>query len=93
MLSWPPGSGTLENDFSSFANLLTRHRSSMLSTTVEMILFCKQNFESIPDFIPVISDDLIRTHIPERLTDPNQRRALRELHANPLYMDNDSDDE
>lgn len=93
VLGCPPGSGTLENDFSSFANLLTRHRSSMLTSTAEMILFCKQNSSLIPDLIPIISNDDIRSHIPERITDPVKQNAIREMNvnANALYVDNESD--
>jgi hypothetical protein len=93
VLGCPPGSGTLENDFSSFANLLTRHRSSMLTSTAEMILFCKKNSSLIPDLIPIISNDDIRSHIPERITDPVKQNAIREMNvnANALYVDNESD--
>ena len=42
-LGTPPGSGVLENDFSTFANLFIRRRSLLDTGIIEMILFCKLN--------------------------------------------------
>jgi hypothetical protein len=92
-LGCPPGSGVLENDFSGFANFLTRHRSTILTSTAEMVLFCKQNYDLIPNHIPKISKADINNHIPERLKDPVRQRQLQVLHPHELdNVDYDSDD-
>ena len=47
-LATPAGSGVLENDFSMSSNLLTRRRSLIDPSYAEMILFCRFNYEQIP---------------------------------------------
>jgi hypothetical protein len=89
LLGCLPGSGVLENDFSALARILTRHRTRILPSTTEMMLFCKQNYDLIPDIIPIISVDKIDDHIPKRLTDPTMLNAMRELHP---YDDEDEVD-
>lgn len=88
-LGTPPGSGVLENDFSSFANLVTRHRSSLDTAMVEMILFCKLNHHLIPNVIPAIKSEDIDANLPIRLRDPDMQNELQPvLDASD---DNDSD--
>ena len=90
-LGTPPGSGVLENDFSSFANLVTRHRSTLDPAMAEMnwILFCKLNFSLIPSIIPAIATAAINEKIPIRLRDPDLQDNLQ--HANDIPADIDSD--
>ena len=88
-LGTPPGSGVLENDFSSFANLVTRHRSTLDPAMVEMILFCKLNFSLISSIIPATATAAINEKIPMRLRDPDLQDNLQ--HANDIPADIDSD--
>ena len=90
-LGTPPGSGVLENDFSTFANLVTRHRSRLDTGIVEMILFCKLNYKLIPTLIPEISSEAIKDHIPIRLSDPDMQAELQEMNVDPLANESDSD--
>lgn len=92
-LGTPAGSGVLENDFSTFANLVTRHRSQLDPGIVEMILFCKLNSNLIPPSIPRISQTDIINHIPPKLRDPNMQRAVQQLDIDPNIEDLDADDE
>jgi hypothetical protein len=80
-LGTPPGSGVLENDFSTFANLVTRHRSRLDTGIVEMVLFCKLNYKLIPTLIPEISAETINDHIPIRLSDPDMQADLQEMNV------------
>ena len=88
-LGTPPGSGVLENDFSSFVNLVTRHRSTLDPAMVEMILFCELNFSLIPSIIPAIATAAINEKIPMRLRDRDLQDNLQ--HANDISADIDGD--
>jgi hAT family C-terminal dimerisation region len=90
-LGTPPGSGVLENDFSTFANLVTRHRSRLEPSIIEMILFCKLNYKLIPDVIPAISAESIKNHIPIRLRDPDMQAELQQMLVDPHANDSESD--
>ena len=90
-LATPAGSAVLENDFSTFANLVTRHRANLDPAIVEMILFCKLNASLIPAVIPRISDAKITENIPIKLRDPNIQQALRLMNAEEVDEDEDSD--
>lgn len=88
-LGTPPGSGVLENDFSSFANLVTRHRSCLDPAMVEMILFCKLNFSLIPRIIPVVAKDAIDAKLPVRLKNPDLQDNLQYVNHAPVDLDSD----
>jgi hAT family C-terminal dimerisation region len=90
-LGTPPGSGVLENDFSTFANLVTRHRSRLEPSIIEMILFCKLNYKLIPNVIPAISAESIKNHIPIRLRDPDMQAELQQMLVDPHANDSESD--
>ena len=90
-LATPAGSAVLENDFSTFAKLATRHRANSDPAIVEMILFCKLNASLIPTVIPRISDAKITENIPIKLRDPNIQHALRLMNAEEVDVDEDSD--
>lgn len=90
-LGTPPGSGVLENDFSTFANLVTRHRSRLDTGIVEMILFCKLNYKLIPSIIPEITAEMIKNHIPIRLSDPDMQAELQPMNVDPHANDGESD--
>jgi hypothetical protein len=60
-LGTPPGSGVLENDFSTFANLVIRRRFRLDTGIIEMILFCKLNH--ISNMIPEINSSDIKDNI------------------------------
>ena len=90
-LATPAGSAVLENDFSTFANLVTRHRSNLDPAIVEMILFCKLNASLIPNIIPRISEAKITENIPIKLRDPIIQQALRLMNAEEIDEDEDSD--
>ena len=92
-LATPPGSGVLENDFSRFANLLTRHRSKLDPATVEMILFCKLNISLIQASISVIKADELDSHIPTQLRDPTVQAQLREMYHVPDDSEEDVENE
>ena len=90
-LGTPPGSGVLENDFSTFANLVSRRRSRLDTSIVEMILFCKLNYKLIPNLIPDISSETIKNHIPIRLSDPDMQAELQAMNVDPHANDSESD--
>ena len=90
-LGTPPGSGVLKNDFSTFANLVTRHRSRLDTGIVEMVLFCKLNYKLIPTLIPEISAETINDHIPIRLSDPDMQADLQEMNVDLCENESDSD--
>ena len=90
-LGTPPGSGVLENDFSTFANLVTRRRSRLDAGIVEMILFCKLNHNLIPNSVPEISRETINDHVPIRLRDPDMQAELQALDVDPHAHDSESD--
>ena len=92
-LGTPPGSGVLENDFSSFATLVTRHRSSLDPAMVEMILFCKLNFALIPTIIPVIAPADIDAHLPIRPRDPNLQNDVQPIIVASIELDSDLEEE
>jgi hypothetical protein len=92
-LGTPPGSGVLENDFSSFANLVTRHRSSLDPAMVEMILFCKLNFSLIPSTIPVVATAAIDAKIPMRFRDPDLQENQQLVNDVPADIDSDLEEE
>ena len=90
-LSTPAGSAVLENDFSTFANLVTRHRSNLDPAIIDMIIFCKLNVCSIPKFIPRISGANIAENITIKLRDPLIQQALRLMNQEEIDDDDDSD--
>ena len=92
-LGTPPGSGVLENDFSSFANLMTRHRSSLDPAMVEMILFCKLNFSLIPCTIPVLATAAIDAKIPMRFRDPDLQDNQKLVNDVPADIDSDLEEQ
>lgn len=63
----------IERDFSACGNLLTPGRSRMDTFWVEIVMFCKANFDKIPAFknIPVIAAKDIRTCLPTRFMGNN----------------------
>ena len=89
-LGTPPGSGVLENDFSTFANLVTRRRSRLDAGFIEMILFCKLNHNLIPNTIPEISRETINDHVPIRLRDPDMQAELQDFDVDPHAHDSES---
>ena len=92
-LGTPPGSGVLENDFSSFANLVTRHRSSRNPAMVEMMLFCKLNFSLIPKVIPVIAPTQTNVNLPIRFRNPDLQNDEQPIHAVRIESDDDLEEE
>ena len=92
-LGTPPGSGVLENDFSSFANLVTRHRSSLDPAMVEMILFCKLSFSLIPSTTPVVATAAIDAKIPMRFRDPDLQENQQLVNDVPADIDSDLEEE
>ena len=56
----------IERDFSACGNLLTKSRSRMGTFWVELVMFCKANFDLIPAFknIPIIAAKDIRKCLP-----------------------------
>jgi hypothetical protein len=83
----------LENDISTFANLVTRHRSRLEPSIIEMILFCKLNYKLIPYLIPAISADSIKNHIPIQLRDPDMQDELQQMNVDPHANDNEPDND
>ena len=57
-------------------SLITKRRSSMGSDKAEMTMFCKINYDLIPDRVPKIPKNELKNHIPMRLTRPEIVRAL-----------------
>ena len=86
-LGIPPGSGVP----GSFANLVTRHRSSLDPAMIEMILFCKLNFSLIPSTIPVVATAAIDAKVPMRYRDPDLNQQL--LDDVPADIDSDLEEE
>lgn len=60
----------IERDFSGCGNLLTANRSRMDTYWVEMVMFLKANFESIPAYgaIPMIAPKNIRSCLSGRFS-------------------------
>ena len=85
----PPGSGVLENDSS--ANLVSRRRSRLDTSVVEMILFCKLNYKLIPTLTPDTSSETIKNHIPIRISDPDMQVELQAMNVDPHANDSESD--
>lgn len=86
VLGVPPASAVLERDFCIADSVKTRKRSSVDPAFVEMIIFCRGNYDVIPNHIPPLSASAQKESIPDRLTDPKKLEEVEQLDVLPLQQ-------
>ena len=77
------GSANLENGFSSSADIITRHRSTLADHNSEMVMVLnhafRNGFNATPDEIKVLDDLQMKEAIPQRFRDPSLLALWRDL--------------
>ena len=76
----------VERDFSGCGNLLVPNRSRIETYWVEMVMFLKANYSSIPAYkdIPQIASEDIRNHLPARFDGQDKDLLDAEASIDPL---------
>lgn len=84
VLGAPATSAVLDREFGEAGKLTGGQRGgSPAPAHVEMVMFLRGVYDSIPEFIPKLSDDEAEEAIPFRLRDPTVQKELAGLFVQP----------
>lgn len=81
VLGAPASSAVFERDLGEAAEVLNLQRNSLSPARIEMLMFLRGTYDSIPMDIPALSSQAADNAIPYRLADPRQRAAVSDMEA------------